>query len=64
MFLKLLERLGRKRIILDRESNEPYLERYYVFLKDRNGFHSTCSCTSSLSQIQMTYMIILGPMQL
>jgi len=38
MFLKLLERLGRKRIVLDRASNEPYLERYYLFLKDRERF--------------------------
>ncbi len=36
--LKLLEKIGRKRIILDRQSNEPYLERYYVFLKDRKWF--------------------------
>lgn len=35
---KLLEKIGRKRVILDRESNEPYLERYYVFLKDRKLF--------------------------
>lgn len=33
-----MERLGRKRIVLDRESNEPYLERYYLFLKDRKHF--------------------------
>jgi len=38
MFLKLLEKFGRKRIILDRESSEPYLERYYLFLKDRKYF--------------------------
>ena len=38
MFLKLLERLGRKRIIYDRVNNEPYLERYYLFLKERNKF--------------------------
>lgn len=38
MMLKLLERLGRKRIILDRESNEPYLTRYYLFLRDRKWF--------------------------
>lgn len=38
MFLKLLELLGRKRIVLDRASNEPYLERYYLFLKDRKWF--------------------------
>jgi len=37
-FLNLLERLGRKRIIMDRESNEPYLERYYIFLKERSWF--------------------------
>jgi hypothetical protein len=38
MLLKLLERLGRKRIIMDRVSDEPYLERYYLFLKDRDRF--------------------------
>jgi hypothetical protein len=38
MLLKLLEQLGRKRIITDRLNNEPYLERYYIFLKDRTWF--------------------------
>ena len=38
MFLKLLERLGRKRIVLDRVSDQPYLERYYLFLTDRKWF--------------------------
>ena len=38
MFLKLLDKLGRKRIIMDRYSNEPYLTRYYLFLKDRDRF--------------------------
>ena len=33
-----MQRLGRHRIILDRQSNEPLLERYYVFLKDRKWF--------------------------
>lgn len=37
-FLTLLEKLGRKRIIMDRESKEPYLVRYYLFLKDRKSF--------------------------
>jgi hypothetical protein len=37
-FLNLLETLGRKRVILDRESSEPYLTRYYLFLKDRKKF--------------------------
>ena len=37
-FLKWLESRGRKRIILDRISSEPYLERYYLFLKDRKKF--------------------------
>ena len=37
-FLNLLERMGRKRIVMDRQSDEPYLERYYLFLKDRNWF--------------------------
>jgi len=38
MILKLLERMGRKRIVMDRVNDEPYLERYYLFLKDRNHF--------------------------
>ena len=37
-FLTLLERMGRKRVILDRYSDEPYLTRYYLFLKDRKWF--------------------------
>jgi hypothetical protein len=37
-FLNLLERMGRKRIVMDRQSNEPYLERYYLFLKERKNF--------------------------
>ena len=37
-FLDLLERMGRKRIVMDRQSDEPYLERYYLFLKDRDRF--------------------------
>jgi len=37
-FLTVLDRLGRKRIIMDRQNNAPYLERYYVFLKDRKWF--------------------------
>ena len=38
MFLKLLEKLGRKRIVMDRVENKPYLERYYIFLKERKRF--------------------------
>jgi hypothetical protein len=37
-FLNFLERIGRKRIVMDRQSDEPYLERYYLFLKDRDRF--------------------------
>lgn len=36
--LNWLEKRGRKRIVMDRINNEPYLERYYVFLKDRQTF--------------------------
>lgn len=36
--LNTLDRLGRKRIVLDRQSNDPYLERYYLFLQDRKKF--------------------------
>ena len=38
MLLRLLEKLNRKRIIMDRQNDEPYLERYYLFLKDRDKF--------------------------
>ena len=38
MLLKFLEKIGRKRIVMDRVNDEPYLERYYVFLKDRARF--------------------------
>ena len=37
-FLNWLDNLGRKRIVMDRINNEPYLERYYLFLKDRKRF--------------------------
>lgn len=37
-FLNWLDNLGRKRIVMDRINNEPYLERYYLFLKDRHRF--------------------------
>lgn len=37
-FLNLLDKLGRKRIIYDRVHSEPYLERYYLFLKERDKF--------------------------
>jgi hypothetical protein len=37
-FLNWLEGKGRKLIIMDRVCNEPYLERYYLFLKDRKKF--------------------------
>ena len=33
-----MQQLGRYRVIMDREDNEPYLERYYIFLKDRTWF--------------------------
>ena len=36
--LNFLEKTGRKRIVMDRINNEPYLERYYLFLKDRKSF--------------------------
>ncbi len=37
-FLCLLERIDRKRVIMDRDGVSPYLDRYYVFLKDRKNF--------------------------
>ena len=38
MLKQLMQRLGRYRVIMDRQDNEPYLERYYLFLKDRKRF--------------------------
>ncbi len=38
LFIKIMEYLGRRRIIYDRLDNEPYLERYYIFLRDRKNF--------------------------
>lgn len=37
-FLNFLENHDRKRVIKDRQSKEPYLNRYYLFLKDRDRF--------------------------
>lgn len=37
-FLNFLEGVGRKRVIMDRQSSQPYLNRYYLFLKDRKKF--------------------------
>ena len=31
-----MNKLGRKRVILDRDQNEPYLERYYMLFRERN----------------------------
>ena len=42
-FLNWLDQLGRRRIIYDRLDDEPYLERYYIFLKDRNKFPFKCA---------------------
>jgi len=36
--LRLLESLGRKRIIYDRITGEPYLERYYLLFRERSWF--------------------------
>ena len=38
MIKELFQRWDRHRVIMDRVNDEPYLERYYVFLKDRNRF--------------------------
>jgi hypothetical protein len=35
---KLMDKLGRYRLILDRVTKEPYMHRYYLFLKDRKWF--------------------------
>jgi hypothetical protein len=38
VFLNWLEKHDRKRIIMDRQCNEPLLTRYYLFLKERKNF--------------------------
>jgi hypothetical protein len=38
LFLETLDNCGRKRIIKDRIDDDDYLERYYLFLKDRQTF--------------------------
>jgi len=38
MLKQFMTWLGRYRVIMDRQNNEPYLERYYLFLKDRGSF--------------------------
>ena len=36
--LNCLEQMDRKRVIMDRQCNDPLLTRYYLFLKDRTWF--------------------------
>ncbi len=38
LFVYIMKYFNRRRIIYDRISDEPYLERYYIFLKDRTNF--------------------------
>ena len=38
ILIKTFGYFGRYRIINDRIDEEPYLERYYLFLKERNNF--------------------------
>jgi hypothetical protein len=35
---KIMDKLGRRRVITERDGDVPYLIRYYVFLKDRKNF--------------------------
>ncbi len=35
---KIMDKLGRYRLIPDRLTGENYLHRYYIFLKDRTKF--------------------------
>ena len=38
LFHRVMNKLGRYRLILDRQTNEQYMHRYYLFLKDRKWF--------------------------
>jgi len=35
---KIMDKLGRRRVIRDRDNGEPYLVRFYLFLKNRKNF--------------------------
>lgn len=37
-FDRIMDKLGRKRIVMDRVNDKPYLVRYYLFLTDRKRF--------------------------
>ena len=58
MLLKLLEKMGRKRVIMDRLCDEPYLERYYLFLKERERFPFNIFLHKFLKATRMMCMII------
>ena len=36
MWIYMMDKLGRRRIIMDRDNKEGYLERYYILFKDRD----------------------------
>jgi len=38
IFAKAMDKLGRRRVITERDSDVPYLVRYYLFLKNRKNF--------------------------
>ena len=38
LFIKIMRYFDRYRVIYDRIGDEPYLERYYIFLRDRKNF--------------------------
>ena len=38
IFSKAMDKLGRRRVITERDSDVPYLIRYYLFLKERKNF--------------------------
>jgi len=38
IFAKVMDKLGRRRVITERDSDVPYLIRYYLFLKNRKHF--------------------------
>jgi hypothetical protein len=38
LLIKMFKLFGRYRVINDRNDKEPYLERYYIFLRERNAF--------------------------
>ena len=53
----MIDKLGRKRVILDRDGKEPYLERYYILFLDRNKY-MPFNIYNAISTINKIYIYV------